>query len=60
MKKWSNPVKGHPAKDSTLQTEGNFAEFIELMKKVVKIKPPREEKITSSSPGPVVSHQNGL
>ena len=58
MKKpWKNPV-AHPAKQSTMQTEGDFANFAELMKRVVKVKPPREAKqisIASASPGPAVS-----
>ena len=52
---WRDPVKGHAAKDATMQTKGNFAEFRELMKRVVKIKSPREAKPTSASPGPVAS-----
>jgi hypothetical protein len=35
MKKWIDPVKNHPAKESTMNTRGDFGEFTELMKKVV-------------------------
>lgn len=46
---WKDPVKGVPAKESTMRTEGDFAQFTELMKKVVKAGKP-----TSASPGPGV------
>ena len=36
-----------------MQTEGDFAQFAELMKRVVKVKPPREAK--PASPGPASS-----
>lgn len=52
---WKDPVKGHKAKESTMQTEGDFAHFTELMKRVVKVRPSREAKPTSASPGPVAS-----
>jgi hypothetical protein len=39
MKKpWKNPVKGVPAKESTMSTQGNFGQFTELMKRVVEKK----------------------
>ena len=53
--KWIDPVKGRPAKKSTMQTGGDFSQFAELMKRVVKIRPPREAKSISASPGPVAS-----
>jgi len=54
-KGWKDPVKGHTAKESTLETRGDFAQFTALMKRVVKIRPPKEAKPTSASPGPVAS-----
>lgn len=45
VKKWTNPVKNHPAKESTLNTTGDFGQFKELMRRVVAQKP-------SSSHGP--------
>jgi len=57
MKKpWKDPLK-RPAKQSTMETPGDFAQFTELMRRVVKVRPPREEKPTpaSASPGPAVS-----
>jgi len=56
MKKaWRNPVKDIPAKPETLAIKGDFGKFTDLMKRVVKVRPPREEKTTSASPGPVAS-----
>lgn len=46
---WKDPVKGVSAKEATLSTEGNFAQFTELMRRIVKAGKP-----TSASPGPVV------
>jgi len=54
-KRWRDPVKGHEPKESTMQTEGDFGQFAQLMKRVVKIRPPREAKPISASPGPVAS-----
>jgi hypothetical protein len=34
-KKWLDPVKGHPAKDSTLKVHGDFQQFTELMKRII-------------------------
>jgi hypothetical protein len=34
-KPWSDPVKGHPAKDSTMNTKGDFGEFTNLMRRLV-------------------------
>jgi len=52
--RWRNPVKDVPAKPETLKIEGNFDAFRDLMKRVVKVKPPRAEKPTAS-PAPVAS-----
>lgn len=52
-KVWKNPVKGHPAKESTMNTQGDFGRFTELMKKVVTKKDDKP-KTVSSSPSPVV------
>lgn len=46
MKKWTDPVKNRPAKESTLSTRGDFREFTDLMRKVVN---KREEKPKPSS-----------
>lgn len=54
MKKWIDPVKDQPAKESTLDTPGDFQEFTELMRKIVN----KQEKTPTSSAvshGPVVS-----
>ena len=50
MKKWIDPVKNHPAKESTLNTEGNFSEFTDLMRKIVN-----KPKQPSASPVPDAS-----
>jgi hypothetical protein len=47
---WKDPVKGVPAKDSTMRTEGNFAQFTEIMKRVMRLGKP-----TSASPGHAAS-----
>ena len=55
--KWQDPVK-RPPLESTLQIEGDFGNFTELMKRVVRMKLTREEKQptpASASPGPVAS-----
>lgn len=38
-KKWVDPVKNRPAKEETLATRGDFAEFTENMRKLMKVKP---------------------
>jgi hypothetical protein len=38
-KPWTDPVKSRPAKESTLNTKGNFREFTDLMRKIVVKKP---------------------
>jgi hypothetical protein len=40
MKKWTDPVKNKPAKDETLATRGDFAQFTENMRKLMTVKPP--------------------
>jgi hypothetical protein len=53
--RWEDPVRGRAPKESTMQTEGDFSQFTALMKRVVKIRPPREAKPISASPGPAAS-----
>jgi hypothetical protein len=50
-RRWKDPVKDHAAQDSTLDTKGDFAAFRDLMKRVVKVRPPREAKTASPGPG---------
>jgi len=38
MKKWTDPVKNQPAKESTLNTTGDFGKFTDLMRKIVNKK----------------------
>ncbi len=54
MKKWTDPVKNRPAKESTLATRGDFREFKDLMRKIVN-KREEKPKPASSSPGPAAS-----
>jgi hypothetical protein len=54
-KMWKDPVKGKAPRESTMQTEGNFGQFAELMKRVVKVRPPRAAETIPASPGPVAS-----
>jgi hypothetical protein len=54
-KAWTDPVKGRSPRESTMETKGNFAQFRELMKKVVKVRSPRVGEPTSASPGPGAS-----
>jgi len=54
MKKWTDPVKNQPAKESTLNTPGNFSEFTNLMRKIVN-KQEEKPKPASSSPDPAAS-----
>jgi hypothetical protein len=55
-KRWKNPIN-RPAKQSTLETPGDFAQFTEIMKKVIKVRPPKEAKqpTASASPDPAAS-----
>jgi len=53
MKKWTDPVKNKPAKESTLNTTGDFGEFTALMRKIVNKQ--EEKPKSSSSPDPVAS-----
>jgi len=53
-KKWTDPVKNQPAKESTLDTPGDFDEFTELMRRIVN----KQEKTPTQpavSRDPVVS-----
>jgi hypothetical protein len=34
-KRWVNPVKNQPAKNSTLDIKGDFQEFTDLMRRIV-------------------------
>jgi hypothetical protein len=55
MKKpWQNPVS-RPAKQSTLDTPGNFRQFTDLMRKVVSAPRQQEKKQSSSSRVPDAS-----
>jgi hypothetical protein len=45
-RKWVDPVKNRPARESTLNTTGSFSEFAEFMRKIVN---KREEKPKPSS-----------
>jgi len=53
-KPWKNPVKGIPPKPSTMNTEGDFEVFTDLMKKIVH-KPVKAPKASSASRVPDVS-----
>jgi hypothetical protein len=52
--RWVDPVKNRPAKESTMNTRGDFGEFTTLMKKVVsKPESPlktEEEKLAQNRP----------
>lgn len=48
MKPWINPVKNRPAKESTLNTKGNFGEFTELMRKIVNKQEEKPKPVSSS------------
>ena len=52
-KKWIDPVKDQPAKESTLNTTGDFGEFTALMRKIVNKQ--EEKPKPSASPDPVAS-----
>ena len=54
---WKNPVKGVPAKESTMNTEGDFGDFTELMRSVVLVQPQRsnEKRTIHASLVPAVS-----
>ncbi len=53
-KKWTDPVKKHPPKESTLNIKGDFGQFTETMKKIVHA-PIKTPKTSSSSHVPDVS-----
>jgi hypothetical protein len=52
-KQWKNPVKDIPAKESTMNTKGDFGAFTDLMKRVVKT--PAKTPKPSSSRAPAAS-----
>jgi hypothetical protein len=55
MKKpWDNPVK-RPAKQSTMDTPGDFAQFTNLMRKVVSVTPQQGKKHSLASRVPDAS-----
>jgi hypothetical protein len=47
-KQWVDPAKRPPSPE-TMATPGNFNEFTEVMKKLMKVKPAKKH----ASPGPV-------
>jgi hypothetical protein len=51
---WKDPVKGMPAKASTMNTRGDFEAFTDLMKRVVNSSTEDDPK-SSSSPSPAAS-----
>jgi hypothetical protein len=54
-KTWKNNPVSRPAKESTLNTEGDFGKFTELMKRVVHVRPSKDKpKAASSSHVPAV------
>jgi hypothetical protein len=53
MKKWTDPVKNKPAKESTLDTKGDFRQFTELMRRIINKR--KEEPKASSSRVPAAS-----
>jgi hypothetical protein len=53
-KQWKNPVD-RPAKQSTMDTPGDFGKFTELMRKVVSTPPQKVKKQPSSSRVPDAS-----
>jgi hypothetical protein len=34
-KKWADPVKSRPAKESTMNIQGDFGQFTDLMKRLI-------------------------
>jgi hypothetical protein len=49
VKKWADPVKNLPARESTLNIRGDFGEFKELMRKVVGGQKPSSSHDPASS-----------
>jgi hypothetical protein len=49
-KQWQDPAK-RPASEKTLQTQGDFGRFTDVMKQIVNKKPGAK----TTSPGPVAS-----
>ncbi len=54
MKKWTDPVKNKPAKESTLNVEGDFSKFTDLMRQIVN-KQEEDSKPASASRAPHAS-----
>jgi hypothetical protein len=38
-KRWVDPVKGKAANEETMQTRGDFAEFTENMRRLMRVRP---------------------
>jgi hypothetical protein len=55
---WKNPVKGEPAKESTLSVRGDFAEFTNLMRAVIIKKKEKQPIPASASPVPAAQKAN--
>jgi hypothetical protein len=53
-KQWKNPLN-HPAKQSTMDTPGDFAQFKDLMRTVVSAPPQQVKKQPSASHVPDAS-----
>ena len=50
MKKWIDPVKNQPPKESTLNTPGDFGKFTDLMRKIVNKKEENSKPSSSRVP----------
>lgn len=46
--RWADPVK-RPASEATLQTQGDFRRFTDVMKKIVNKKPGKTRATSSAS-----------
>jgi hypothetical protein len=57
MKKWIDPVKNRPAKESTMETRGDFREFTELMKKLVPAHHSETERLEAEKRTKVVANK---
>lgn len=53
-KQWVNPVNREP-KEATMKMEADFAEFTDLMKRIVAVPEKKEPNAIPSSPAPAVS-----
>jgi hypothetical protein len=54
-KNWIDPVKNVPAKDETMATTGNFADFTALMRRIVNKNAKSEKPKPSASRVPASS-----